>query len=276
MNLHLTKAALLLYDPIRMVFAPWASVGYDKTTHHRLRISLGFNKYFNRVANGTVLNLTTEQELEGFKNCFSSREYAALTQLILSPLIFNEKLIAILLITHMEESHFKDILALLSEISIQAAPAIFRAREEKLKNIRQESLVSPEPLEDSVQKLARNCQKKGLPLVMIKLSLEKVIQSIISHNALLDPFRLKEDISSIIYSLLYEIGAVHNLDQNHILLLIHNMQAPDPELLIHHIGLTLKMFFRELPKEQRINFNEEIKIFPEDREDVLELLSELA
>ena len=39
--LGIARGALLLYDPLRMVYAPWASCGLDQTTLHRMRISLG-------------------------------------------------------------------------------------------------------------------------------------------------------------------------------------------------------------------------------------------
>ncbi len=274
-NLYLTKAALLLYDPIRMLFAPWASVGFDKTTLHRLRIPLGYNKAFNRVANGDVLVLSEEQELAEFKQSFSSREFTALTQIIFTPIIFEEKLLAVILITELKDPHMKDISTLLKEISLRAAPIIFRAREEKLKSLKQASFENPEALEDKVQDLAQTCQKKGISLALIKLSLEKLSQAVIRGNAFLDPFRLKEDIAFIIQSLIMDIGNIYNLNKNHVLLLIHGMDETDPELLISHLGLSLKMFFRETVDEGSFNSNQEVRIFPENGEDVLELLSEL-
>ena len=52
------KGALLLYDPVRLVYAPWAVRGYDQTTLHRMRIPLGANNAWNAMANGLPLFLS--------------------------------------------------------------------------------------------------------------------------------------------------------------------------------------------------------------------------
>ena len=274
-NLGFSKAALLLYDPLRMVFAPWASCGYDKTTLHRLRIPLGYNKIFNQVANGDLLILSAKEELAGFKKCFSSREFAILSNIIFAPFIVTEKLIAVLVITNSEPPGTGDDTALLSRISAHAAPIIHRAREEKLKDLKQESASSPESLQDHVRTLAETCKQQGTPFIIIKISLERVIKSIVHNNPYLDSFRLREDILNLMRSFLADIGSIRNLNQHHLLLLIYAMPEADAELLIYQIGLAFRKFFRELASEQKIYFNEAYKVFPDDREEVLELLSEL-
>ena len=72
-RLGIQKGALLLFDPLRMVYAPWASRGYDPTTTHRMRISLGASESWNALANGSPMLLTDPPALAAYQPYFSSR-----------------------------------------------------------------------------------------------------------------------------------------------------------------------------------------------------------
>jgi len=275
-ELKLAQAALLLYDPLRMVFAPWASVGYDTTTLRRVRIPLGYNQSFNRVANGDVLTLKEKAALEEFKPFFSSREFSLLSELIFVPFISAGKLAAVLLITRAGAPPNGESEELYRALAAASAPLINRAREEKLTRLKREPLEASEPLEDRVQALAQKAQKDGRPLVLIKMALDKIVESIRVKNPYMDQFRLKEDICVILSSHLIDIGVLVSLDQKHVLLLIQGMEEADPGLLVHHLGLTLTRYFRELTPEHKSEFSEETRVYPCDGADALKLLAELA
>ena len=98
-RLSLTKSALLLYDPMRLEYAPWASHGFDQTTLHRMRIPLGANETFNALANGDPLEVTNPAQRAAFQRFFSSREFSVLERIILCPYIFEDTLVGVLLIT---------------------------------------------------------------------------------------------------------------------------------------------------------------------------------
>ena len=108
-NLSIVKGALLLYDPVRLEYAPWASCGFDETTLHRLRISLGANETFNALANGKPLSVTDQGLRNAFQTYFSSREFASVgAGVLLCPFIVDDTLAGVLLVTELKAEFEND------------------------------------------------------------------------------------------------------------------------------------------------------------------------
>jgi len=272
----LSKSAILLYDHLRMVFSPWASAGLDQTTLHRLRIPLGFNNNFNRVANGEVLVFKESGQIKEFNPFFSARENSAINQLIFVPFIADSKLIAILLIIKMETIINLETPGILKEVSLAAAPHIYQAREKKLGNLSGDGkTVTFESLQSRVDELIDKCEKRNRSLVLIKISIEHLINTVLKYNEFIDPFRLKEDLYRITGSLLADIGEVFRLDANNLILLVSEMQITDPALLLHQLAISLATFFETLKTEQSMGFDEKIMVYPEDGDSSEKLLSDL-
>ena len=264
---RLTRSALLLYDPLRMVFAPWAGTGFDETTMHRLRIPLGFNQFLNRTANGEIITLHAEGELAEFARFFSAREFAGLSGLTFAPLIHEGKLAALLLITQTETGAGlqSPAAALLAEACLLAAPLIHNAREQKLE--RMAAAGAPEPPESvqvTIRALEAECRRTGMPLLMVRLSLAHAVELILQKNSFVDDFRLQEDLARIIASLLADIGRVFRLGPARLLLAVTRMPDPDPGLLLSHLTLSLKGFFLELEGESDVRYAEQVKVWPAD------------
>jgi hypothetical protein len=270
-NLHLEKAALLLYDPYRMVFAPWAASGYDKTTLRKLRLPLGFNRHFNRVAEGETLLISERAELLEFQRCFSAREFSGMDHLAFTPFIYEGKLLAALLVTHAPGLATAENHKLLDEISQQAAPLIFRFREKKLESLKRDSLESPE-----LPSLIQASREQDIPIVLIKISLEKIAGIITGKNPYLDPFRLQEDLAGVIATLLHDIGSVRPLDPGHLLILVCDPAEIDSRLLLHHLELTVKSFFYELSGEASLDFHAQVKTLHGEEADEIDPLSAFA
>jgi hypothetical protein len=272
----LSKSAFLLYDPLRMVFSPWASAGLDQTTLHRLRIPLGFNKNFNRVANGEVLIFKESGQIKEFNPFFSARENSAIKQLVFVPFIADSKLIAILLIIKMEGIIDPETPGILKEVSLAAAPHIYQAREKKLGYLSGDGKTATfESLQSRVDELIDKCSKRNMSLALIKISIEHMVNTILKYNEFIDPFRLKEDLYRITGSLLADIGEVFRLDSNNLILLISEMQITDPALLLHQLAISLGTFFEILKAEHSMGFDEKIIVYPEDGDSSKKLLSHL-
>lgn len=272
----LSKSAILLYDHLRMVFSPWASSGLDQTTLHRLRIPLGFNKNFNRVANGEVLIFNESGQIKEFNPFFSARENSAINQLIFVPFIADSKLIAVLLIIKMKGIIDLETPGILKEVSLAAAPHIYQAREKKLGNLSGDGkTVTFESLQNRVDELIDKCGKRNRSLVLIKISIEHITNTVKKYNEFIDPFRLKEDFLRITGSLLTDIGEVFRLDSNYLILLISEMQIMDPALLLHQLTISLGTFFEILKAEHSMGFDEKIIVYPEDGDSSEKLLSNL-
>ncbi len=244
-HLQLTAAALLLYDPLRMVYAPWASCGYDQTTQHRLRIPTGLNEEFDRVAQGEMLALDEAQQLARFRGCFSSRSFSRIRELILVPFIAYEKLLAVLLVTSMARP-YREVRGLLAVVAERAAPLLYRAREEKLQLLRREPPGTPSALVEDVRSFATTCQNSGRRLILIRLSFQPALSLLERRFPAVDSFRLREDLGAVVSSLSQEIGSVYRFDRTHLLLLVHGMAQADPELLLHQISMVVRGLFHEL------------------------------
>jgi hypothetical protein len=275
-NFHLEKAALLLYDPYRMVFAPWAASGFDRTTLRKLRLPLGFNRHFNRVAGGETLLLSDREELAEFQRCFSAREFSAMDHLAITPFIYENKLLAALLVTHTPRLATAENRQLLDEISQQAAPLIFRFREQKLESLKRDSLERPELTSERLQALLQANREKDLPVVLIKISLERITVVVTGKNPYLDVFRLQEDLAGIISTLLYDIGSVQPLGSGHLLVLVYDMAEMDSSLLLHHLELTVKSFFWELAEEESLDFLAQVKTVHGDEAEAVDAFSVFA
>ena len=272
----LSKSAILLYDPLRMVFSPWASAGLDQTTLHRLRIPRGVNMNFKRVAKGEVLIFNESGQIKEFNSFFSARENSAINQLIFVPFIADSKLIAILLIIKMEGIIDLEIPGILKEVSLVAAPHIYQAREKKLGNLSGDSkIITFESLQSRVDELIDKCRKRNRSLVLIKISIEHIIITVLKYNEYIDPFRLKEDLFRITGSLLVDIGEVFRLNSNNLILLISEIQIMDPALLLHQLTISLETFFDILKTEHSMGFDEKIIVYPEDGDNSEKLLSDL-
>jgi hypothetical protein len=107
----------------------------------------------------------------------------------------------------------------------------------------------------------------------MRLSLEQPIQSIARINPFIDQFRLKEDMTGVIHSLIRELGKAYILEQDLVLLLIYRMNAADPELLLYHLRKNLLYYFREL--SEPLSFGEEIRTITADGPQVPNVLSDL-
>ncbi len=281
---RLTRAALLLYDSVRMVFAPWAHVGFDETTLHRLRLPLGFNQALNRIANGNILSLHAKEELAEFSRFFSAREFASLSELTFLPFIHERKLIALLLISQTEPGeHLRAPAAeLLAEACRVSAPRIHRARAENparpAPTGAQRPAGAPETQQAvtaAVRRLQKDCRQAGLPLLLVRISLSRAVETILRKNTFFDDFRLLEDLTRIIASRLADTGRVFRLEPAGLLLAITRMPDPDAGLLLHHLTLALKGVFLELQGEPDIRYGERVKCWPADGAEAEELVRQL-
>ncbi len=136
-RLSVQKGALLLFDPIRLVYAPWASQGYDQTTLHRMRIPLGANGTFNELANGSPVIVEGTSALAAYEQYFSAREFSTLSRILLTPFIAAEKLIGVLLFTALKPPFEGDaqLLPCLKSIADAGSPRVQKAREKKLRRV---------------------------------------------------------------------------------------------------------------------------------------------
>jgi len=234
-QLRLERAALLLYDARRHVFAPWASCGFDTTTRNRLRLAPGSSEAFNRAAAGELVTVTGE-ELETFRENFSSREFAGVSELLLVPFLHNQRLVGMLLIASPGLPPAEPARELLRAAGSQAA-ALCAAPAEATAEEPQEA---GGLLEQRVEELLNGCRSRGYPLILIRLHLEPLLRAAQKRVPELEVFRLQEFLRTACRRLLQGIGRVEVLHARTLLLLVHGMKEADPPLLLHQVQAALR------------------------------------
>jgi len=236
------KAAFLLFDPVRLVFAPWALRGYDQTTLHRMRIPLGANEAWNALANGRPLILAGAQSLAQFQQFFSSREYAAVARLVLVPFIAEEKLVAVFLVTDMDSPLPTDdeLVEALSRAAEAGAPRVQEARAARIaaavsSGSRPEA-VSPK---DETARFLEAVGASRRSVLLVALSLEELSKKVLVSHADLDPFRLHEDLLFFLGSFLADIGRVLPVRQGRFVLALPEFDRAVLDVFSHQLSLFL-------------------------------------
>lgn len=244
-RLRIEKGALLLYDPLRLVFAPWASLGYDQTTLHRMRIGLGANESFNTLANGSPIALSEASSLAPYQPYFSSREFSSISRLILVPFIASGKLIGILLVSELRlrfESE-QALLACLTRVAESGSSRLLRAREERLKRAGAQGLRPGASPQEQIEHYLSSFGSAATQILLLSLSVEEYAQSILAAHAHLDPFRLHEDFRYFLSAFVSELGAAITLRQGLFLVALQGLDRADIDLFLHQLSSFLHGLF---------------------------------
>lgn len=244
--LGVRKGALLLYDPVRLVYAPWAVQGYDQTTMHRMRIPLGANDAWNALANGSPLVLAGASAIAPFQQYFSSREFSAVGRLILTPFIADEKLIAVLLLSQVDSplDGQDELVACLARAAEAGAPRVYEARSARVAAVGATG-ARPEPpaLRDEPSRFVASIGASRKTVLLLCLSLEEYSKGILAAHEHLDPFRLHEDLSYFLGSFLSDVGKVLSVRQGRFIFALPDFDASGLDLFIHQLSLFLHGLF---------------------------------
>jgi hypothetical protein len=269
-HLGLQAAALLLHDSARQLFVPWCSTGLDTTTRHRLSLPPGLNEPFNRAASGEV-TLVEGEELQGFRNHFSSREFALIRQLILVPFVHGQRLLGLLLIARMPSELAGEMPDLLRQAALQAAPLLLRIAgrlaDDGLRDTGQ-------PLPELVTGMLESAKQHAHPLLLMRLKLGALLSQAETRFRELEPFRLQEELLLLCRDLFRVIGRVRSLKSNELLILINGMKDADPELLLRELEAVMQASLRELIAEDTVKLAAAYRVVTEDPEAALDFLGD--
>jgi hypothetical protein len=244
-RLGIEKGALLLYDPLRLVYAPWASLGYDQTTLHRMRIGLGANESFTTLANGTPIVLSQGPSLVPYQQYFSSREFSSIPRLILVPFIASAKLIGILLLSELSFRFESDqaLLACLARVAESGSSRLLRAREERLKRAGAQGVRPGASPQEQIEHYLSSFGSAATHILLLSLSVEEYAHSILAAHAHLDPFRLHEDFRYFLSAFVSELGAAITLRQGLFLVALQGLDRADIDLFLHQLSSFLHGLF---------------------------------
>jgi len=244
-RLVLRKAALLLYDPLRLVYAPWASIGYDQTTLHRMRIPLGANGSFNALGNGAPVTVDGAALLSPFQQYFSAREFSSLSRLLLTPFIAEEKLIGVLLVSSLTPplDNDQDVLSCLARVADAAAPRLQQARERRLQAAGLRGVHAPAGASDEAGRFIAAFGSSGSALLFLALSTEEYARAIIAAHVHLDPFRLHEDMHYFLDAFVADLGMAIPLRQGVFIVGLKDVASSDLDLFLHQLTSFLHGLF---------------------------------
>ena len=277
-NLSIVKGALLLYDPARLEYAPWASCGFDQTTLHRLRISLGANETFNALANGKPLSVTDQEQRNAFQACFSSREFASVARILLCPFIFDDTLAGVLLVTDLkaELENEDQLLECLARVAETASPLVQKARGRLTKGSGAPAArPTAETPEEQISRLLVPPAAGGKRFLFATVSLSAYSERIISSHEDLEPFRLSEDMRYFMDSFLADQGMAVMLSPNLFLVCLREYPQSSIDLFVHQLGLFLgSLFETESTKEAAAGITVvKSRVWPDEGSDVRQLIA---
>jgi hypothetical protein len=279
-GLSLVKAAFLLYDPLRMAYAPWASVGYDETTLHRLRISLGANPSFNSISNGTPAVVAGKDDLGQYQKYFSSREFSQISSLLLVPFIHEEKLIGVVMVSESQGplSGTKELMELLASIASESAPMIHAAREAKLASLASPSIGADGRGEKELDAFLETARGENRKVLLLSLSLAGLLKAVMGRASHIDAFRLREDIRTILNGFLAGLGKAFALPAaaDTWILAVRDGRKTDAHLLLHQLAAYLERVFAGVDASDTVNPAAAHALgWPEECGDVREILARL-
>ena len=107
----------------------------------------------------------------------------------------------------------------------------------------------------------------------LRLDFREVFAAVLRSAPALDPFRLREDVYGIVLAVVSSVGTAAQLGSEHLLVLIHGMEPPDPQLLLRHLEGVLKRYFPTLAERQELGLHPELRSWsgpPEQAEEILE------
>jgi hypothetical protein len=279
-RLEIEKGALLLYDPLRLVYAPWASHGFDQTTLHRMRIPLGANASFNALANGSPVSLTEPPSLAHYQAYFSAREFSSLSRLLMTPFIAEAKLIGVLIVTDLQ-APFEgdtDLLACLAQVAKAGSQLLQKARQDKLNRAGAQGLrAGTSPEEDAARYLSA-FSAASVRILFCSLSLEAYAKKIIAAHAHLDPFRLYEDLRYFLGAFVSDLGTAIPVRQGVYIVALQGFDATDLDLFLHQLSIFLRGLFGGNGKSEADTRPVILttRSWPEDGTDVQELVEFLS
>ena len=274
-RLGIAKGALLLHDTVRQVFAPWAAAGYDAATLRRMRIPLE-GTVFGRLAGSLPVEVSDPKGIADLRRFFSSRESGSFERLLLAPFTTGDRLIGVLLVSEIAPpipagAPLADCLA---KTAAAALPALQRLRDEILRPERAGPASPREAREDLTRFLAAHPHGTQ-PFTVFPLSLERCRKRVMSANPWFDPFRLEEDLRSVVSGFAADMGRAVHLGRLRFLVAVRDLSATDTDLFVHQLASLLGTLFHATAFEPADAQVGAARTFPDGAEATPEAAAEL-
>jgi hypothetical protein len=239
-RLGIAKGALLLLDAARGVFAPWAACGYDQPTLRRMRVPAE-EPALAGIVGGLAVEVKDPKPVGELRRFFSSRESGAIERLLLAPLAADGRLAGLVVVTDPAPggAGYPDVLA---RAAAAAVPALVRLRDEILKPARTMPASPREAREELTRFLAAH-PRGAQPFTVFPLSLERCRRRVTTANPWLDPFRLEEDLRTVVSVFAADQGRAVHLGRLRFLVAVRDLGTTDTDLFAHQLATLLGSLF---------------------------------
>jgi hypothetical protein len=231
-------------SPDEAVLLPYAVRGYDETTKTRLRLP---------VSRFGQTRLITGDGLTAMRPYFSMREYDMLRRVVCIPFRDGRTVLGCCLISDpaLTQDQFAQLEQFLrhthDSISSYLASCIpNRLREGHRPRISHHPALHE--IVESVSRLAGSLSNRGNRLLLLKIRIDNLIDSVcrISPDAV--PFRVREEIYGLLDRMVSGVGEMFIFDTGSVLLAITFRSVGRPEMFVHQIrGAVGRMYSAEVP-----------------------------
>jgi len=203
------------------------------------------------------------RDLDEWTRYFSKREQAFLEPFLLCPLVFESRLSGVCIIASSPTLDPGNPPPELEDILQEAGAFIYKAREESLGKL---PGVETGPCRtDTIIQFCESVLKKNLHAILVSIDPMLHIDSL---NVNLDKYRLFEDISRILSSLVSGNGLACKTDTGKILIVLESSYKMDSELLHRHILSAVSTFLSRPPDSASLLCS--VAICPDDVRDPAE------
>lgn len=255
-HLRLNKAALLLPDHQSDRFLVWSALGIDKTTQQRMRPREGeLESIF--TAHGEDVLILSRDELGSLLGYLSHRERDNLERAALFPFRHGRQTLAVLLILDspylvLDPAILRILLAALADMS---GRLFFSNRDIPISRARRSVLFNRQEIADTIDRLATTGDGTSVATVL-QIDVAEPRDRIIRENPLLDPFRVTQDIVTIMAALLAGEGFAGLENGSKVVVVLPGEAQTDRDLLIHQVRYSLVTLFRELSQPPELSLEE--------------------
>ena len=134
--------------------------------------------------------------------------------------------------------------------------------------------LSVQILEELTQQI-NLCKINRVSLALICITISSFMEYITQFNKGIDIDDLKNDIFTFIENLLIDEAKLIRITDSKFLFTIYNPKKLEPELVLHQMIQALLHYYRLISKSVDIDFEKNIKYFPQDGADARSLLFDL-
>ncbi|MDR1179174.1 MAG: hypothetical protein LBK44_01610 [Spirochaetales bacterium] len=248
-HFSIRKGALLLPENETDIFVPWSICGFDKTTQRRMRIAPDLLYSALRLGESRVI-ITTLNEMTGLSPCFSSREAALVEDILLCFFTTEEKIHGLLLVADspylfLAEPVLRMVFVVMGEL---ASPVLARSRGSRLRKRRDYGLLRKDRFLTSLKKYAGDLPEEA-SLSLFTIDVSALVKELLVSHPDLDGYRVLQDISSLIETLLAGSPVFVSPAKKKILAATQTGQY-DSALFIHQVSLKLCKLFQHTLREK--------------------------